>query len=66
MNIEYILESIEDFGYQHYRNGEVDRTERLAFEVGLLRSKLREFSFIIDSQSDEIETLRLELLKAQK
>ena len=63
MNVEHIIQAAEEYSEQHFRDGEIDRTERLAYEVVVLRSKLREFAYLIQQQKDTIETLHEKLQK---
>ena len=53
MDIERIIQSIEGRGHNLYRE-DAERVDRLAWEVGALRSKLRELANdILTKQVDE-------------
>lgn len=58
MNIEHIIQACEDFSNQHFRDGDADRANRLAFEIGMLRSKLREFASVLNHAKQQIEELK--------
>jgi hypothetical protein len=58
MNIEDIIQACEEFSKQHFRDGESDRANRLAFEVGMLRSKMRELASIINRDTQLINDLK--------
>ena len=63
MNVEHIIQAAEEYSEQHFRDGEIDKAERLAYEVEVLRSKLREFAHLIQSQKATIEALQEKLQK---
>lgn len=66
INADLIIEAIEQSSRTLYREGESDRSDRLAFEVGALRSKIRELCILLINANDEIHTLQIELVGANK
>jgi hypothetical protein len=66
MDSEYIINSIDQIAKQHYRDGEADRSDRLAYQVGLLQSKIREICHAYGNAMNEIKQIQIELMEAQK
>lgn len=62
INSEHIITSINQIAHTHYRDGEADRADRLAYQVGLLQGKIRELCRIYDDAKDEIKQLQMELI----
>ena len=61
MDIDRVIQSIEERSHVLYRE-EAERADRLAWEVGALRSKLREVaSDIYDKRVDEIRKNKRDL-----
>ena len=61
INAETIINAIDHAARTHYREGEADRSDRLAYEVGALRSKVREVCRLLQLANEEIEILKMEL-----
>jgi hypothetical protein len=59
MNIDQILSGITDIANRAYEGAEP--ADRLAFEVGMLSSKLREMSQLLVTANNLITELELEL-----
>ena len=64
MNIDQILSGITDIANRAYEGSEP--ADRLAFEVGMLSSKLREMSQLLVTANQLITELELELTKDRK
>ena len=62
INAEHIINAIDHSARTLYREGEADRTDRLAYQVGALQSKIRELCQIYENAQDEIKQLQLELI----
>lgn len=62
INAENIIIAIDHVSRTHYREGETDRSDRLAYQVGLLQSKIRELCRIYQNAQDEIKQLQEELI----
>ena len=62
INADNIINAIEHSAHTLYREGEADRTDRLAYQVGALQSKIRELCRICENAQDEIKQLQLELI----
>ena len=62
INSEHIITSIDHHARIHYRDGETDRADRLAYQVGLLQGKIRELCHILENAQDEIKQLQMELI----
>ena len=58
MNVEHIIQAAEEYSQQHFRQGDADKANRLTYEVMALRSKLREFAYLMQQQKDTIESLQ--------
>ena len=57
INPEHIIKTIDDMARTHYRQGEADRTDRLAYQVGLLNGKIRELAQLLNSALQEIDEI---------
>ena len=64
MSIEQILAGVTDVANRAYEGA--DPADRLAFECGLLHSKLREMSFLLANAVDHIKELEIELAYERK
>ena len=64
MSIEQILAGVTDVANRAYEGA--DPADRLAFEVGMLHSKLREMSFLLANAVDHIKELEIELAYERK
>ena len=62
VNADYIINAIDHSARTHYRDGEADRADRLAYQVGALQGKIRELCRIYENAQDEIKQLQLELI----
>lgn len=60
VNPDHIINSIDHAARTHYRNGEADQVDRLAYEVGMLRGKVRELCRLMQDMNQEIEQLKLD------
>ena len=61
MNPEYLINSIKQVSEINYRDGEA--SDRLAYRVGLLESKIRELCFAHD---ERVQFLKEEILSLKK
>jgi hypothetical protein len=61
MNVEHIIQAAKEYSEQHFRNGEQDKSDRLTYEIEALRSKLREFSYLIQQQKVIIDNFNEKL-----
>ena len=64
MNIDQILSGISDIANRAYEGSPAE--DRLAFEVGMLHSKLREMSFLLLNANEHIKELEIELAYERK
>jgi hypothetical protein len=64
VSIEHILSGITDIANRAYEGAAAE--DRLAFEVGMLHSKLREMSFLLANAVDHIKELEIELAYERK
>ena len=64
MNIDQILSGISDIANRAYEGSPAE--DRLAFEVGMLHSKLREMSFLLANANEHIKELEIELAYERK
>lgn len=64
MNIDQILAGITDVADRAYANSPPE--DRLAFEVGMLHSKLREMSYLLANANKHIKELEVELAYERK
>jgi hypothetical protein len=64
MKIEDILSGITDIANRAYAGSPPE--DRLAFEVGMLHSKLREMSFLLANATKHIKELEIELAYERK
>lgn len=62
INAEHIINSIDHIARTHYREGDADRADRLAYQVGLLQGKVRELCQVYQNAQDEIKQLQIELI----
>jgi len=58
VNPDHIINSIDHAARTHYRDGE--QVDRLAYEVGMLRGKIRELCRLMQDMNQEIEQLKLD------
>lgn len=56
-NAEQIIKTIDDIARQHYREGQADQTDRLAYQVGLLQGKVRELVGILNGVMDDMDAI---------
>ena len=64
MSIDQILAGVTDVANRVYEGSPAE--DRLAFEVGMLHSKLREMSFLLANAVDHIKELEIELAYERK
>ena len=64
MNIDQILAGVTDIANRAYAGA--DPADRLAFEVGMLHSKLREMSGLLANAVEHIKELEIELAYERK
>ncbi len=64
MKIEDILSGITDIANRAYEGA--DPADRLAFEVGMLHSKLREMAYLLENAQERIKELEIELAYKDK
>lgn len=64
MKIEDILSGITDIANRAYEGSPAE--DRLAFEVGMLHSKLREMSYLLENAQERIKELEIELAYKDK
>ena len=62
INPDYIITAIDHAARTHYRDDETDRSDRLAYQVGLLQGKVRELCRLLDNANDEIKQLQIDLI----
>tara|TARA_B110000503_G_C7159487_1_gene418952 strand:- start:2738 stop:2935 length:198 start_codon:yes stop_codon:yes gene_type:complete len=60
MNITQILENLDALAKRQYENYPAE--DRLAYHVGLLQSKIREFNMLIEGYKEQIKELEMELI----
>ena len=66
INADTIINAIDHSARTLYRDGEADRTDRLAYEVGALRGKVRELCALLHNAHEEIYTLQAEMIGKDK
>ena len=64
MSIDQILAGVTDVANRAYEGA--DPADRLAFEVGMLHSKLREMSFLLANATEHVKELEIELAYERK
>lgn len=64
MSIDQILAGVTDVANRAYAGSPPE--DRLAFEVGMLHSKLREMSFLLANATEHIKELEIELAYERK
>ena len=64
MNIDQILAGVTDVANRAYAGAAAE--DRLAFEVGMLHSKLREMSGLLANAVEHIKELEIELAYERK
>jgi hypothetical protein len=64
VKIEDILSGITDIANRAYEGSPAE--DRLAFEVGMLHSKLREMSYLLANANEHIKELEIELAYERK
>ena len=64
MSIDQILAGVTDVANRAYEGAAAE--DRLAFECGLLHSKLREMSYLLANAVDHIKELEIELAYERK
>ena len=64
MSIDQILAGVTDVANRAYEGA--DPADRLAFEVGMLHSKLREMSYLLANALEHIKELEMELAYERK
>ena len=64
MKIEDILSGITDIANRAY--ADAPPSDRLAFEVGMLHSKLREMSYLLANATEHVKELEIELAYERK
>ena len=66
MNADQIIDSLASIAAKNYRDGDADRTDRLAYHVGLLEGMIRQICYEYESMRDEIKQLQIELMEIKK
>lgn len=61
IDAQQIIESCDKYAHQHYRDGS-HATDRLAYHVGLLNSKIVELCSLLENANDEIKQLQLDII----
>ena len=56
---DFIIRSIDDAAKQHYRDGDSDQADRLAWQVGALSAKIRELSALLQRTVEQLNELRM-------
>ena len=56
-NAEQIIKTIDSIARQHYREGQADQTDRLAYQVGLLNAKVRELVGLLNGVIDDMDAI---------
>jgi hypothetical protein len=64
VNIDQILAGVTDVANRAYEGA--DPADRLAFEVGMLHSKLREMSYLLANAQEHVKELEIELAYERK
>lgn len=64
MSIDQILAGVTDVANRAYEGAAAE--DRLAFEVGMLHSKLREMSYLLANANEHIKELEIELAYERK
>ena len=64
VKIDQILSGITDIANRAYEGSPAE--DRLAFEVGMLHSKLREMSYLLANANEHIKELEIELAYERK
>jgi hypothetical protein len=64
VSIEHILSGITDVANRAYEGSPAE--DRLAFEVGMLHSKLREMSYLLANANEHIQELEIKLAYERK
>ena len=64
VSIEQILAGVTDIANRAYEGAAAE--DRLAFEVGMLHSKLREMSYLLANANEHIKELEIELAYERK
>ena len=64
MSIDQILAGVTDVANRAYEGAAAE--DRLAFEVGMLHSKLREMSFLLANAVEHINELEIKLAYERK
>jgi hypothetical protein len=64
VNIDQILAGVTDVANRAYAKSPPE--DRLAFEVGMLHSKLREMSFLLANAQEHVKELEIELAYERK
>jgi hypothetical protein len=64
VNIDQILAGVTDVANRAYEGSPPE--DRLAFEVGMLHSKLREMSYLLANANEHIKELEIELAYERK
>ena len=59
MNIDQILAGVTDVANRAYEGAAAE--DRLAFEVGMLHSKLREMSYLLECAQERCKELEIEI-----
>ena len=66
LSTAYLLDGPSDHQAANRAYEGADPTDRLAFEVGMLHSKLREMSYLLANAVDHIKELEIELAYERK
>ena len=61
LNSQHIIDALESIAAQHFREGDKDRVERLAYHVGLLNGKVRELCNLVNTCMETLEITNAEL-----
>lgn len=65
ISAEDIIKSCDDLARHHYREDGQD-VYRLAYEIGLLRGKIKELCTRIEGSQSEIKQLQLDIMQLER
>lgn len=66
MKADQIIENIKKMSEIHYREGQADARDRLAYRVGLLEGKVIELLTQLDIKDEIIKNLELEIIAIKR
>lgn len=66
LNSEHIITTLDEIAKQHFRDDDINsRAARLAYQVGLSNSKIRELCVLLNDAMQVLEVTSVELEKLQ-